>query len=172
MKKRSIALIIGLMSFALLGVMGMQFYFLRQSYQMQSELFDRSVNEALNNVAAKISKQDANNFLNIKAFKSNLNQNTFTDKLNKGTPDRNDTYNHTVEKNKTVSAKKLTLRQKKITLLRDSLRRMIAHKKMDDNMIRLMQGRSIDLQLHYEEFTDDFGIVHGRVTPVIVRNTE
>ena len=67
MKKRSIALIIGLMSFALLGVMAMQLYFLRQSYQMKSELFDRSVNEALNNVVAKVSKHDALNFLNIKA---------------------------------------------------------------------------------------------------------
>src|ERR1700712_1310575 len=67
MKKRSIALIIGLMGFALLGVMAMQLYFLRQSYEMQSELFDRSVNEALNTVASKISKHDAINFLSVKA---------------------------------------------------------------------------------------------------------
>jgi two-component system phosphate regulon sensor histidine kinase PhoR len=66
MKKRSIFLIIGLMGFALLGVMAMQLYFLRQSYQMQSELFDRSVNEALNNVVSRVAKQDANNFLNSK----------------------------------------------------------------------------------------------------------
>ena len=68
MKKRSISLIIGLMGFALLGVMGMQFYFLRQSYQMQSELFDRSVNTALDNVVARIGKQDALNFLSNKAW--------------------------------------------------------------------------------------------------------
>jgi len=67
MKKRSIGLIIGLMSIALLGVTAMQFYFLRQSYLMQSELFDRSVNEALNNVVERVSKQDAVNFLNEKA---------------------------------------------------------------------------------------------------------
>src|SRR5580692_2205001 len=67
MKKKSIAAIIGLMGFALLGVMGMQFYFLRQSYQMKSELFDRSVNAALDNVVARIGKQDALNFLNAKA---------------------------------------------------------------------------------------------------------
>ena len=66
MKKRSIVLITGLMALALLGVMAMQFYFLRQSYRLQSELFDRSVNEALNNVVAKVSKQDAMNFLNDK----------------------------------------------------------------------------------------------------------
>src|SRR5947208_3784609 len=67
MKNKSIGLIIGLMGFALLGVMSMQFYFLRQSYQTQSDLFDRSVNDALNNVVSKLAKQDAINFLNKKA---------------------------------------------------------------------------------------------------------
>src|SRR5260370_36181163 len=67
MKKKSIGFIIGLMGFALLGVMTMQLYFLRQSYQMQSDLFDRSVNDALNNVVNKLAKQDAINFLNKKA---------------------------------------------------------------------------------------------------------
>src|ERR1700741_3055867 len=67
MKKTSISLIIGLMGFALLGVMSMQLYFLKQSYNTQSDLFDRSVNDALNNVVSKLVKQDANNFLNQKA---------------------------------------------------------------------------------------------------------
>src|SRR3569833_3931906 len=67
MKKKSIGLIVRLMGFALLGVMSMQLYFLRQSYQMQSELFDRSVNDALGNVVSKLARQDANNFLNRKA---------------------------------------------------------------------------------------------------------
>src|ERR1700743_1201392 len=67
MKKKSIGFIIGLMGFALLGVMSMQLYFLRQSYQMQSDLFDRSVNDALNNVVSKLAKQDAITFLNKKA---------------------------------------------------------------------------------------------------------
>src|ERR1700760_1021842 len=67
MKKKSIGFIIGLMGFALLGVMSMQLYFLRQSYQMQSDLFDRSVNDALNNVVSNLAKRDAMNFLNKKA---------------------------------------------------------------------------------------------------------
>jgi len=75
MKKRSITLIISLMGFALLGVVAMQLYFLRQSYQMQSELFDRSVNEALSNVVAKITKRDAQNFLNVKAKNFAASQN-------------------------------------------------------------------------------------------------
>lgn len=55
------------MAIALLGVMGMQWYFFRQSYQLQSRLFDQSVHEALNNVVERLAKRDANNFLEKKA---------------------------------------------------------------------------------------------------------
>jgi two-component system phosphate regulon sensor histidine kinase PhoR len=158
------------MGFALLGVMAMQFYFLRQSYVMQSELFDRSVNEALNNVAVKISKQDANKFLNAKAFR--YNQSIAGNNHWDGSQDGHDIYNQPLNKDIAISKKVLTVRERKIALLRDSLRRMIMRKQMDDDMARLMQAGSIDLQLRYEEFTDEFGVVHGKVTPVIVRNTE
>ena len=62
------------MGFALLGVMAMQLYFLRQSYQTQSDIFDRSVNDALNSVVGKLAKQDANNFLHKKAHLLELQQ--------------------------------------------------------------------------------------------------
>ena len=67
MQRKSISLIIGLMAIALLGVMGMQWYFFRQSYQLQSRLFDQSVHEALNNVVDRLAKRDANSFLEKKA---------------------------------------------------------------------------------------------------------
>ena len=54
------------MAVALLGVMAMQFYFLRQSYQLKSQLFDQNVNEALGNVVSKLEKLDADNFLTKK----------------------------------------------------------------------------------------------------------
>jgi two-component system phosphate regulon sensor histidine kinase PhoR len=47
--------------------MGMQWYFFRQSYQLQSRLFDQSVHEALNNVVDRLAKSDANSFLEKKA---------------------------------------------------------------------------------------------------------
>ncbi len=55
------------MTLALLGVMGMQLYFLQQSYQLKSQLFDQNVNEALGNVVSKLEKIDANRFLRKKA---------------------------------------------------------------------------------------------------------
>ncbi len=67
MKKKSISLIIGLMAIALTGVMAMQLYFFRESYQLQEKLFDQSVHEALTRVIERIEKQDANNFLEKKA---------------------------------------------------------------------------------------------------------
>jgi len=170
MKKRSIALIIGLMSVALLGVVAMQLYFLRQSYQMQSELFNRSVNEALNNVVEKVSRHDALNFLNIKARGGNPYQPNWSTAANRITLNNRLAENNPESSPGLKITKKLTSRERKIALLRDSLQRMILHKKMDDEMSHFLQGGSIDLQLRYEEFTDEFGIVHGSVTPVLVRN--
>lgn len=62
------------MTIALLGVMAMQLYFFRESYQLQSRLFDQSVHEALNNVVERLAKRDANNFLEKKAEFINVPQ--------------------------------------------------------------------------------------------------
>ncbi|SDP87138.1 two-component system, OmpR family, phosphate regulon sensor histidine kinase PhoR [Mucilaginibacter sp. OK268] len=162
MKKRSIGLIIGLMGFALLGVMAMQLYFLRQSYQMQSELFDRSVNEALNNVVSKVSKQDAMNFLSNKAQRKVSNPDDASAGIKVVKSDANKLY--------LPKRKKQSLREKKIALLRDSLERMIMHKKMDDELANLLQQEgTVDFQVKVEEYTDELGVVHGRFTPQIVR---
>lgn len=163
MRKRSIALIIGLMSFALLGVITMQLYFLNQSYQLQSELFDRSVNEALNNVVAKVTRHDALNFLNAKTRLRN--------KANSALKSNALDNNSNVENNvtKSLSKKKLSYRQKKLAILRDSLRRLILNKKMDDEFDRLTQGGKFDLQFRFEEYTDELGITHQRITPELVK---
>jgi len=58
MKKRSITLIIWLMSIALMGVMAMQYYFVRESFKQKSQLFDEAVTAALASVASKIEKQE------------------------------------------------------------------------------------------------------------------
>jgi two-component system phosphate regulon sensor histidine kinase PhoR len=164
MKKRSIALIIGLMGFALLGVVIMQLYFLRQSYQLQSELFDRSVNEALNNVVAKVTRRDALNFLNVKTRLRIKERHVWANKT------VTDNGNVDIKIVKGSSKKKLTYRARKLTLLRDSLRRLILSKKMDDEYAKLTQGGKYDLQLQFEEFTDEVGVIHRRMTPVLVKN--
>ncbi len=62
MKKRSIAFIIWLMSIALLGVMTMQYYFVRETYKQKSQLFDEAVKASLNAVAGKIEKREIFDF--------------------------------------------------------------------------------------------------------------
>ncbi|QXV65739.1 HAMP domain-containing histidine kinase [Mucilaginibacter achroorhodeus] len=162
MKKKSIALIIGLMGFALLGVVAMQLYFLRQSYQMQSELFNQSVNEALNSVVNKVSKQDAINFINAKT------QHTFAVTIS---DKKNDISinGQKISARDSVTSLKQSKRQRKLAMLRDSLRRMILHKKQDDEINALMQQGSVNLRIRIEEYTDEFGDVHGRFIPEIVK---
>jgi len=160
MKKKSIAFIIGLMSFALLGVMSMQLYFLRQSYQTQSDLFDRSVNDALNNVVSKLARQDANNFLSRKA-----------QRLEK---QRQDSFRAvTLASRRYVvdqPKKELSAREKRLNALRDSLRQVIQSNKLDDEFFNMAQTGQLMLHVRYEEYTDEFGMVHQRmIDPKIVR---
>ena len=81
MKRKSISLIIGLMSFALLGVMAMQFYFLRESYNLKSQLFDQAVNDALNNVTNKLEKKEAIVFLANKAEQEIIKKQNIEDRI-------------------------------------------------------------------------------------------
>lgn len=169
MKKRSIGLVIGLMGFALLGVVVMQLYFLRQSYQMQSELFNRSVNEALNNVVSKVMKQDALNFLNAKSQESHIYKLKSTEIADRKT-EISINGNKRIIDDPAIVKKKQTRRERKLAMLRDSLKRMIMHKKMDDELASLVQQGSVNLRIRIEEYTDEFGEVHGRFIPEIVKS--
>jgi two-component system phosphate regulon sensor histidine kinase PhoR len=59
MKKRSLWLITGLMTVALLGVFVMQLYYIREAYNLKSQLFEHDVNEVLNSVITKVQKRYA-----------------------------------------------------------------------------------------------------------------
>lgn len=167
MKKRSIGLIIGLMGFALLGVVGMQYYFLRQSYQMQSDFFDRSVNDALGNVVTKVAKQDAITFLNAKtevrpfASKSGGPEKLTEIKIN---------GNETGLEDSAKLKKRQSKRERKLAMLRDSLKRMIMHKKMDDDFANLVQQGTVNVRIRIEEYTDEYGNLQGRFIPEIVKS--
>ena len=168
MKRRSIGLIMGLMGFALLGVVVMQLYFLRQSYQMQSELFNRSVNEALNSVVAKITKQDALNFLNAKTQSKQLIALTRANTLDQKS-EISINGSKSIIGDVLVLKKKQSKRERKLAMLRDSLKRMILHKKMDDDVAGMIQQGSLNLRIRVEQYTDEYGEVHGRFIPEIVK---
>jgi len=132
---------------------------------MQSELFDRSVNEALNNVVERVTKQDAVNFLNEKA------QNNFQQaQISYGIVRSMGNTPIPVPQTAASGNRHLTRRERKIALLRDSLKRMIANKKVDDEIESLLQNGSIKFQIRIDEYTDVSGEVQGRLTPQIIHN--
>ena len=157
MKKSSIRIIIGLMGFGLLGVVATQLYFLVQSYNMQSNLFDRSVNEALSNVVEKLKRKDANNFLMNKA--SHL-AGTYKPYAEKQTIEISDRGNANVRfSSNKDSLKKQKRRQHKLAMLRDSLTHLLMSQRLDE--------LESHLQLDIETYTDENGVIQGRFTPVI-----
>jgi two-component system phosphate regulon sensor histidine kinase PhoR len=163
MKKKSIGLIVGLMGFALLGVMAMQWYFLRQSYQMQSDLFDRSVNDALNNVVSDLAKRDAMEFLNKKAQQQDTRVVTAKYISNQ---DSRPATPYIAQSPK----KQMTARERRLSALRDSLQKVILSNKLDEEFFNMAQSGQLMLHIRYEEYTDEFGNIHQRMTdPKIVR---
>ncbi|WP_462266706.1 sensor histidine kinase [Mucilaginibacter sp.] len=152
MRKRSIGLIVGLMGFALLGVMAMQWYFLRQSYQLQSKLFDRSVNEALDNVVTKAALQDADNFLHHKAALRMQRQFAIT------------THTRRAVADSLAEIKAGQQRRAQVAMLKDSLNRLLQHKKQDDDLEKAIKAGAY-VSIRYEESVDENGILTQRIAP-------
>ena len=159
MKRKSILLIIGLMSFALLGVLAVQWYFIRQSYQLKSQLFDQSVNESLNNVVQKLEKQDAFNFL--------LNKAIDTQKVNRQLQEKRASYQLVETKKQKVNyAAFLKQQQSKADSLfnvRDSLIRskyplVLAYE--GDEEEAYLPEISPNFQVEVFQYEDAFGRLH------------
>lgn len=62
------------MLFALLGVIAMQYYFIRQSYQLKAQIFDEAVRAALNTVVLKAEKKEAIDFIEAEEAKNIKNK--------------------------------------------------------------------------------------------------
>ncbi|WP_158796589.1 sensor histidine kinase KdpD [Pedobacter sp. L105] len=68
MKTKSLWVITGLMTIALLGVFVMQLYYIREAYRLKSQLFEQQVNQALSAVAGKVQRLNAVNHITKKDF--------------------------------------------------------------------------------------------------------
>ena len=73
MKKTSFWLITALMTIALVGVVVMQLYYIRQAYHLNSQLFEQNVNQALNAVVNKVQRRNAASHITRKDFERRLN---------------------------------------------------------------------------------------------------
>jgi two-component system phosphate regulon sensor histidine kinase PhoR len=146
------------MGFALLGVIAMQLYFLVQSYNLQSTLFDRSVNEALSNVVEKLKRKDANNFLMNKASHLAGNYKSGAESQTIEISDKGNTNVQFSSPNKDSVHKQLR-RKRKLAMLRDSLTHLLMSQRLDE----LESNLQVDIDLG----TDENGVAYGRFTPVI-----
>jgi len=165
------------MALALVGVIAMQYYFLRQSYQLQSDLFDSNVKAALNNVVARISKQDAISFLSEKARYQNRKPAPVADSAQKSMKPA-----FGVAKLQTVAGVNMTddglihLPTSKtspqhsllIAKLRDSVTHMLVQNKFEQEMEDV--SRTLSIQSRVEE--NEYGQLEQYVTIVPQNNVK
>lgn len=160
MKTKRISLIIGLMGLALMGVMAMQFYFLIESYQQRSELFDRDVSAALSNVVAKIEKLDAIN--SVQRMKPAGEKNTRFSTQTK--PSGHFVYDRITDNIETHTQKprnfppEIALKKRRLASIKDSLKNISNQNDAED--ILSYQ------QIHIEQSVDAYGHIYGQITQV------
>ncbi len=136
------------MGSALLGVMAMQLYFLVQAYNLQSQLFDGLVNDALNNVVSNIAKRDANNFLKEKTRYINA---------------QNNPVGALYKDSATGKARHFVNRK---VFVRDSLKRVL--KRLAGELADSGQVGSFTIRMGIETYTDENGVTRqNRVNEIV-----
>jgi len=149
------------MAIALLGVLAMQWYFLNQSYQLKSQLFDQNVNEALSNVAKKLERQEAYNFLLKKAVNTrNESQKRkdraqASDQLKQNSLVRKESYAQFLSKEQQKADSLFTVR--------DSMLRARYPVVLSYDATKAQATEEEELQQELVQFVDPFGGIHQQV---------
>lgn len=168
------------MSIALLGVMAMQLYFFKQSYTLKSQLFDQSVNEALNKVSAKAERYEVLDIYN--------RRNRAADERHFQNIPPIVVANHSGASVVPQSNLETLLRRKRVLLFRREQRKSDSIFHVRDSIFRarhqILQASALvpetqifDVQIDVAEFQDAFGDIHHQeVTSIIpspgIRSTE
>jgi len=145
------------MAIALLCVLAMQWYFLNQSYQLKSQLFDQNVNEALSNVAKKLERQEAYNFLLKKAVNTRnesqkrKNLALATSQLKQNSAARKESYAQFLSKEQQKADSLFTIRD---SLLRARYPMVVSYD---------ATKQEEELQQELVQFVDPFGGIHQQV---------
>ena len=166
MKKRSISLIIGLMSVALVGVMAMQLYFFKQSFALKSQLFDQSVNEALNKVAVKVEKYEILDILKkrnneYKIANSHPESSAAVTKAESKPNDKAPDIDAQLKRKRTILLKREQRQADSLFNVRDSIFRskylILATTEMSP-----FEEEIIDVKIDFSEFQDGYGGIHQK----------
>jgi two-component system phosphate regulon sensor histidine kinase PhoR len=148
------------MTIALLGVLAMQWYFLNQSYHLKSQLFDQNVNEALSNVAKKLERQEAYNFLLKKAVNTRNETQKRKERaaanyqLKQNSAARKESYAQFLSKEQQKSDSLFTIRDSMLRARYPVVLSYDATKAQDDEE---------ELQQELVQFVDPFGGIHQQL---------
>ena len=161
-------MITALMTIALLGVFVMQLYYIREAYNLKSQLFEHDINEALNIIASKVQKRYAAAHIDRKDQEVKLNrERDFRDKARQIVDYK--------ENFKLQQEKRELEREKKITadlLMQDSLIRLntinpeIISEEIYQEIITAAAGKS-PLEVRVDMVTDEFGNIRGKINQTI-----
>lgn len=152
------------MTCALLGVLAMQYYFIKESYQFKAQLFDRTVNETLKIVSLKLEKQEAAIFLSQKAIEKKFIQQAQIVK-----------EQHTVKKQKIKTnaaaafARLMRYKQAKADSLfkaQDSLIRSNYPNALVFNDVASVDAVNYNFRIDIEQVQDEYGFSHNIVQKV------
>jgi len=158
MKTKRLHLIIAIMGLALMGMMGMQFYFLYESYQLKSELFDRDVSAALSSVVFKMEKLDAINSMNRMRIpaKQYLPKNKTSYVYRRITSSQN---LYPQKQHQPNNLPEIERKQRRIASLKDSLENLSDQSTSLDNILSYEQ-------VQVEGYIDELGRPHTQITSV------
>ncbi|RYY19714.1 MAG: hypothetical protein EOP41_09565, partial [Sphingobacteriaceae bacterium] len=158
MKTKRLHLIIAIMGLALMGMMGMQFYFLYESYQLKSELFDRDVSAALSSVVFKMEKLDAISSMNRMRIpaKQYLPKNKTSYVYRRITSSQN---LYPQKQHQPNNLPEIERKQRRIASLKDSLENLSDQSTSLDNILSYEQ-------VQVEGYIDELGRPHTQITSV------
>lgn len=164
----------------------MQFYFLRESYSLKSQLFDQAVNDALNNVTEKLEKKEAIVFLANKAEQEMIKKQNLENRIKQLNPSKkqHSTFKIAggnsskkiaeIESSTIAFVKSMKANQAKsdsLFKLRDSIIRNKYPNKLVYNgpvINDIGASNHLDFRIDIDDVVDENGISHGILRPSLV----
>lgn len=170
MKKRSLWLITALMTIALLGVFAMQLYYIREAYNLKSQLFENDVNEVLNVVVNKVQKRYA--ALNIDEKHRQIRQEKEKDFRDRAQQivDYKEHYREQEARRKYAQDKKINddlNRRDSLLSLSLSNPTVITEEIFQEISAKVPKGKS-PLQVQVDLYKDELGNVRARINQTII----
>ena len=170
MKKRSLWLITGLMTVALLGVFVMQLYYIREAYNLKSQLFEQDVQQALGGVVNKVQRIYAAGHINKKDYELRKErEQDFRDKAQQ-IVDFKEQYKEQETKRKLEQQKKIIadLNMRDSVLRRTFIKPELISEEVFQEISNPNNKSKSSLEVQVDFNLDAFGNVRGNVSQTVI----